>query len=265
MKKQHAKKVLRELISRGWKINESDGTVTNPKTGRKIKIKTALGYGPDHPAYAAAARATKSDGSSNDNGLSSKSNKTVDNILNVVKNDPELIGWNMDNNILPNITTREETEELMDYFEDEATKLETLEREQEEAADSITDVMWDIYDDSDSARERVPRTSKFEENPEEAFEEFLKNAEEDGKTISEEQKAALEDKIASLRKTRDERKSIEDKYETHNTTASGTLSTIRQKLRQKERNLPENNLKGRIRLKKLNEQRLRRLIRKKIM
>lgn len=61
MKKQHAKKVLRELISRGWKINESDGTVTNPKTGRKIKIKTALGYGQDHPAYAAAARVAKLD------------------------------------------------------------------------------------------------------------------------------------------------------------------------------------------------------------
>ena len=40
-------------------INEAGGTVKNPKTGKDIKISTALSYGKSHPAYKAAAAASQ--------------------------------------------------------------------------------------------------------------------------------------------------------------------------------------------------------------
>lgn len=55
---------LKELINKGWVLSEDNETVVNPKTGRKIKVKTALSYPQDHPAYKAAAKLTKSDGTS---------------------------------------------------------------------------------------------------------------------------------------------------------------------------------------------------------
>ncbi len=51
---------LKELINKGWKLNEVEGTIENPKTGRKIKITTALSYPKDHPAYKAAKQSTQS-------------------------------------------------------------------------------------------------------------------------------------------------------------------------------------------------------------
>jgi predicted DNA binding CopG/RHH family protein len=47
---------LKELINRGWEINEEEGTIKNPETGRTIKIKTALSYDPSHPAYKLAKK-----------------------------------------------------------------------------------------------------------------------------------------------------------------------------------------------------------------
>jgi hypothetical protein len=40
-------------------VNEAGGTVKNPKTGKDIKISTALSYGKSHPAYKAAATAAQ--------------------------------------------------------------------------------------------------------------------------------------------------------------------------------------------------------------
>lgn len=37
-------------------VNEEEGRIKNPKTGRTIKISTALGYDPSHPAYKIAAK-----------------------------------------------------------------------------------------------------------------------------------------------------------------------------------------------------------------
>jgi hypothetical protein len=48
---------LKELINKGWVLSEEEGTVKNPLTGRTIKIKTALSYKKDHPAYKAAVQA----------------------------------------------------------------------------------------------------------------------------------------------------------------------------------------------------------------
>ncbi len=39
-------------------INEAGGTVRNPKTGKDVKISTALSYGKSHPAYQAAKQAS---------------------------------------------------------------------------------------------------------------------------------------------------------------------------------------------------------------
>ena len=47
---------LKELINSGWKINEEDGTIKNPVTGKNIKISTALGYDKNHPAYKLAVK-----------------------------------------------------------------------------------------------------------------------------------------------------------------------------------------------------------------
>jgi hypothetical protein len=55
---------LKELINKGWVLSEDNQTVTNPKTGRKIKIKTALSYPSDHPAHQAAKKAKGSTTSS---------------------------------------------------------------------------------------------------------------------------------------------------------------------------------------------------------
>lgn len=41
-----------------------DARVTNPKTGRKIKVRTALGYEPEHPAHKAAAQLVHAEGKS---------------------------------------------------------------------------------------------------------------------------------------------------------------------------------------------------------
>jgi hypothetical protein len=49
---------LRELINKGWVLNEEGDTVVNPKTGRKIKVSSALSYEKDHPAYKAAVAAS---------------------------------------------------------------------------------------------------------------------------------------------------------------------------------------------------------------
>lgn len=49
---------LRELINKGWVLNEEGDTVLNPKTGRKIKVSSALSYEKDHPAYKAAVAAS---------------------------------------------------------------------------------------------------------------------------------------------------------------------------------------------------------------
>jgi hypothetical protein len=55
---------LKELINKGWVLTEDeygDQRVKNPETGREIKVKTALSYGPSHPAYKVAQSAvTKS-------------------------------------------------------------------------------------------------------------------------------------------------------------------------------------------------------------
>jgi len=48
---------LRELINKGWVLNEEDETIVNPKTGRTIKVKTALSYPPRHPAHRAVMQA----------------------------------------------------------------------------------------------------------------------------------------------------------------------------------------------------------------
>jgi hypothetical protein len=50
---------LKELINKGWVLNEVDGYVKNPVTGRQIKITTALGYSRSHPAYKAAEKFSK--------------------------------------------------------------------------------------------------------------------------------------------------------------------------------------------------------------
>ncbi len=39
-------------------VNEAGGTVRNPKTGKDVKISTALSYGKSHPAYQAAKQAS---------------------------------------------------------------------------------------------------------------------------------------------------------------------------------------------------------------
>jgi hypothetical protein len=59
---------LKELISRGWEINEEEGTVKNPITGKAIKISTALGYDKNHPAYKAAVKAQGDKDLGSDNG-----------------------------------------------------------------------------------------------------------------------------------------------------------------------------------------------------
>lgn len=41
-----------------------DARVTNPKTGRKIKVRTALGYEPEHPAHKAATQLVHAEGKS---------------------------------------------------------------------------------------------------------------------------------------------------------------------------------------------------------
>jgi hypothetical protein len=48
-----AKKITTESV------NEAGGTVRNPKTGKDVKISTALSYGKSHPAYKAAAAASQ--------------------------------------------------------------------------------------------------------------------------------------------------------------------------------------------------------------
>jgi len=52
----------KDLVSKGFvseSVNEAGGTVKNPKTGKDIKISTALSYGKSHPAYKAAAAASQ--------------------------------------------------------------------------------------------------------------------------------------------------------------------------------------------------------------
>lgn len=56
MKKVKIKEVIKELLKNGWEINEEEGTIKNPETGRTIKIKTALSYDPSHPAYKLAKK-----------------------------------------------------------------------------------------------------------------------------------------------------------------------------------------------------------------
>jgi hypothetical protein len=55
---------LKELINKGWVLNEVDGYVKNPVTGREIKVTTALSYPEDHPAYKAADKVNTNTGNS---------------------------------------------------------------------------------------------------------------------------------------------------------------------------------------------------------
>jgi hypothetical protein len=47
-----------------WTLSEEGDTVTNPKTGRNIKVSTALSYPKDHPAYKAALKSKSGGGES---------------------------------------------------------------------------------------------------------------------------------------------------------------------------------------------------------
>lgn len=52
------KSVIKQLPDSDGKTHffNDDGTIRNPKTGNDIKIRTALSYGPDHPAYREAQK-----------------------------------------------------------------------------------------------------------------------------------------------------------------------------------------------------------------
>jgi hypothetical protein len=56
VKKVKADPRFKESVSES--INEAGGTVRNPKTGKDVKISTALSYGKSHPAYQAAKQAS---------------------------------------------------------------------------------------------------------------------------------------------------------------------------------------------------------------
>jgi hypothetical protein len=51
-------KQLKDMGKKNESINEAGGTVRNPKTGKDVKISTALSYGKSHPAYQAAKQAS---------------------------------------------------------------------------------------------------------------------------------------------------------------------------------------------------------------
>ena len=78
---------LKELINRGWEINEEEGTIKNPKTGRNIKISTALGYDKEHPAYKAALKAQGSNdtGSEDGGGEGSKLIKQISKVSDAIQ------------------------------------------------------------------------------------------------------------------------------------------------------------------------------------
>jgi hypothetical protein len=63
--KSQLKEIIREELSKfngissifeNWILNEDGETITNPKTGRTIKVSTALSYPRSHPAYSAAIK-----------------------------------------------------------------------------------------------------------------------------------------------------------------------------------------------------------------
>jgi hypothetical protein len=63
--KSQLNEIIREELSKfngissifeNWILNEDGETVTNPKTGRTIKVSTALSYPKSHPAYSAAIK-----------------------------------------------------------------------------------------------------------------------------------------------------------------------------------------------------------------
>ena len=72
---------LKELINKGWILSEDNQTITNPKTGRVIKVSSALSYSHDHPAYQAAIKSkganTKSSSQPKSQGADTKSSQSL--------------------------------------------------------------------------------------------------------------------------------------------------------------------------------------------
>jgi len=72
---------LKELINKGWILSEDNQTITNPKTGRVIKVSSALSYSHDHPAYQAAIKSqgadTKSSSQPKSQGANTKSSQSL--------------------------------------------------------------------------------------------------------------------------------------------------------------------------------------------
>jgi len=68
---------LKELINKGWILSEDNQTITNPKTGREIKVSSALSYPHDHPAYQAAQAARKPQGTTTKSSQTKPQGKTT--------------------------------------------------------------------------------------------------------------------------------------------------------------------------------------------
>jgi hypothetical protein len=71
--KTQLREIIREEISNlnkqlslfeNWILSEDGDVVLNPKSGRKIKVSTALSYPKDHPAYKAAVKLNPSSNTS---------------------------------------------------------------------------------------------------------------------------------------------------------------------------------------------------------
>src|SRR6056300_1720335 len=152
---------LKELINSGWKINEEEGTIKNPKTGRSIKISTALGYDKEHPAYKAALKAQGSNdtGSEDGGGEGSKLIKQISKVSDAIQKnrlqDTTSQGGyagNLDKEktikYFSKLNDNEKKEFIntLDYVAKTSIKLRDAEGQESENYSSIVDSKDEVYD-----------------------------------------------------------------------------------------------------------------------
>jgi len=156
---------LKELINSGWEINEEEGTIKNPKTGRSIKISTALGYDKEHPAYKAALKAqgSKDTGSEDGGGAGSKLIKKLSKVGDAIQKnrlqgtnsagDPT--GYLDKENTIKYFSTLNDNEKkefvnTLDYVAKTSIKLRDAEEQEYENYSSIVDSKDEVFDKIDS-------------------------------------------------------------------------------------------------------------------
>jgi hypothetical protein len=159
--KSQLKEIIREELSKfngissifeNWILNEDDETVTNPRTGRKIKVSTALSYPRSHPAHRAVMQAKQDKEDEERRAQSQKKGKDVVSTLRKSSKSGNISSQEKTDKIINKLT---KTYQGNNYKSLDWDAIENMSPENKEKLAKLANTRVKLYDKLNQVRDNV--------------------------------------------------------------------------------------------------------------